>query len=283
MLYSKFVICSTALTMRIAIIGCGYVGSALGKVLAASRHDVVGTTTTSSRVEELRPLGVRPELLDIADVGRLHQILGDREVVYLTLAPGQRGVDYRDVYLAAAESLIKATTNTPVRRIIHTSSTRVYGHDDGTWVDESSPTGPMDENGRVLLQTEETLLQQSPTTVVTVLRLGGIYGPGRDYARRIRSLAGTKRSDGDLYGNLIHLDDIVGALVALLDVAYHGVLNLVDDRPEQRRILYDRILNEAGLPAVRWVHDEQSASLGKRVRNDLIKRTLNLELKYPMH
>jgi hypothetical protein len=83
--------------------------------------------------------------------------------------------------------------------------------------------------------------------------------------------------------NLIHLEDIVGALAALLDVANQGVLNLVDDQPEQRRDLYGRILGEAGLTSIRWVHDEQSPHLGKRVRNDLVKRTLNLELKHPRH
>ena len=282
--------------MKIAIIGCGYVGSALGKTLAVQRHDVVGTTTTPSRTDELRQLGLTPALLDVSNVDQLHNLLADREAVYLTIAPTRRGTDYRDVYLAAAKALATATENTSAKRIIYTGSTRIYGQDDGSWVDETSPTDPRDENGRILLQTEQTLLDMAAQpgaaalratprkpVNVTVLRLGGIYGPDRDYRRRIRGLAGTTRTDGNLYVNLIHLDDIVQALVALLTVPYHGVLNLVDDSPEQRRAMYDRTLNEVNLPPIQWHKDEEATGLGKRVSNDLIKQTLGITLMHPTH
>jgi len=285
-------------------------------------HDIVATTTTPSHIDELRQLGLTPALLNIANVDQLRDLLADREAVYLTIARSRRGVDYRDVYLAAAQSLASAATGTPVKRIIYTGSTRIYGQDDGSWVDESSPTEPKDENGRTLLQTEGTLLQdlpnsredplltspldkggtrgvlpgattpravpmpkqrQPPPVTVTILRLGGIYGPDRDYRRRIRGLAGTTRTDADLYVNLIHLDDIVQALMALLSVPYHGVLNLVDDSPEQRGTMYDRVLNEANLRPIQWRKDEETTGLGKRVHNDLIKRTLDITLMHPTH
>ena len=63
---------------RIAIIGCGYVGAALGERLAAEGNDVIGTTTTEARVEALRPLGISPVVLDISDRDRLHEILAGR-------------------------------------------------------------------------------------------------------------------------------------------------------------------------------------------------------------
>jgi nucleoside-diphosphate-sugar epimerase len=269
--------------MKTAIIGCGYVGTALGRTLATDGHDIVATTTTPSRTDELRDQGLTPALLDIADVDRLHDLLADREAVYLTIAPTGRDVDYRDVYLAAAQSLVSAITDTPVRRIIYTGSTRVYGQDDGSWVHESSQTEPRDENGRVLLQTEQTLMGNTTGLGATILRLGGIYGPERDYRRRIRGLAGTTRTDGDLYVNLVHLDDIVQALVALLTLPYHGVLNLVDDSPERRRAMYDRVLEEANLSPIRWTERKGITGHGKRVRNDLIKRTLGITLRHPTH
>ena len=74
----------------IAIIGCGYVGSALAKALVDAGHDVVATTTTRERVDALCALGTRGELLDVADVDRLAAVVADREVVYLTIAPKRR-------------------------------------------------------------------------------------------------------------------------------------------------------------------------------------------------
>jgi nucleoside-diphosphate-sugar epimerase len=313
---------STNTARRIAVIGCGYVGSAVGEALVEAGHDVVGTTTTARRLDELCTLGIRPEVVEVADVQRLHRVLADREAIFLTIAPRQRGEGYREVYLAGVRHLLAAVKDTTVRRIIYTSSTRVYGQNDGSWVDESSTTAPRDEKGRILLEAERTLLHGAPqlgTKVAdagaddvetlrgpqthglqsvackpaargneqkicaTVVRLSGIYGPGRDVAARVRGLAGTERTDGDAYVNLIHLDDIVVALIALLRVAFHGVLNLTDDQPERRRDFYDRVIAAAHLPPIRWVRGDTPPKLGKRVGNDLIKRVLDLTLKHPTH
>ncbi|MCH8133501.1 MAG: alcohol dehydrogenase catalytic domain-containing protein, partial [Myxococcales bacterium] len=132
----------------VAVIGCGYVGCGVGEALAGAGCDVVGTTTTPGRLDELRAVGIRPERVEVADLERLHTVLADREVVYLTIAPKSRSVDYGDVYRTAAVNVREAVEETAVRRIIYTSSTRVYGQDDGSWVNEASPTQPADANGR---------------------------------------------------------------------------------------------------------------------------------------
>ena len=272
---------------RVAIIGCGYIGSALGETLVRAGHDVVGTTTTPDRADELRREGIRPEVVQVAGVERLHEILGDREAVYLTIAPRTRGEDYRDVYLAAARAVVTAVDGTAVRRIIYTSSTRVYGVNDGSWVDESTPPTPRDENGHILREVEQVLLgaekppRDSADRRVSVVRMSAIYGPERKMEKFIHAAAGTERSDGEGWVNLIHRDDIVMALTALLDVAHHGVLNLSNDRPERRRRLYDRILAEADLPPITWTAADPPTGLGKRIRNDLIERTLGLTLEHP--
>ena len=268
----------------IAIIGCGYVGSALARALVGAGHDVVATTTSSGRVDEIRSLGVRAEILDVADVDRLSSILSDRQVVYLTIAPNHRGTDYRDVYLTAARSLSATIGQTNVHRIIYTSSTRVYGQNDGSWVDETSLTRPRDEQGKILLETEIALLESgSECRNVSVVRLAGIHGPRRELVERARALAGTRSSGGAAYVNLIHRDDIVTALSMLLDASHHGVLNLCDDKPEPRRAVYDRIVSEAGLEPIQWADDPASKGLGKRVRNDRSKNLLGLELAHPEH
>ena len=269
---------------RVTVIGCGHVGTALACSLSRAGHSVIGTTTTRARVDDLRRLGLQPEIVKVSDVDRLRAVCEDRDTIYLTVAPKQRGDDYRDVYLVAVTNLLSVVRGTSATNIIYTSSTRVYGQDDGSWVDESSAIEPTDAKGRVLLETEQRLLEGSAEIGVsaTVVRLCGIYGPGRDVAGNVQRSSGTERDDGDKYINMIHIDDIVTALSAFLDVRHHGAFNLSDDRPTTRREFFDRLLAERGMPPVKW-RTPAKPHLGKRIRNDLIKKTLNLTLKHPTH
>jgi len=113
--------------------------------------------------------------------------------------------------------------------------------------------------------------------------LAGIYGPGRGPQNRLPQLAGQVCTDGDVYLNLIHVDDIVAALRRLIDLAYEGVLNLSDDEPTTRRDYYDRLMADAGLAPIRWESDASNTKRGKRVSNERIKRDLDLHLRHPMH
>lgn len=272
---------------RVGIIGCGYVGTRFGHRLAGAGYDVVGTTTSPERVASMRSFGVTPIVLDTANVAALHDMLRDRDVVALCVAPRANQRDYRVTYLDSARNLIEAARHTAVSRVMYTGSTRVYAQDDGEWVDESSPTRPTQENARILLETENVLLdgakalrRDRPVTTV-VLRLGGIYGPGRDTLDFTHRSAGSQRDDGDLYMNRVHVDDIVTALDALIGSEFHGVLNLCDDHPQTRRSFYDASLAAAGLPPIEWISSSDRGHRGKRVRNDFIKKTLGFVLGHP--
>ncbi len=275
----------TAEPTRIAIIGCGYVGLAVGQALAANHCDVIGTTTSPERIPILQETGLRAEVLTLSEAERLCGILADREVVYLTIAPRSHGQDYREVYLESAMSLVRALNGTAVKRIIYTSSTRVYGQDDGSWVDEDSPTSPTDENGCILLEAEKVLLDTATelkpgrSICTTIARLAGIYGPGRDPTQRIISLAGQELEDDNRFVNMIHRNDIVSALCKLRSIRHHGVLNLSDDLPMTRRAYYDAILTQAGKPSIKWLHRSDTPH-GKRIRNQQIKKLLNFELEH---
>lgn len=272
---------------RVVIIGCGYVGSALGRRLVVDGYDVVGTTTSSQRVAAIRALGITPVVLDTADVGRLRHVLEDRDAAVLCVAPRADRRDYRVTYLQTARNLIEAARLTAVSRFIYTGSTRVYPQNDGEWVDENSPTQPTDENARILLETEQVLLDGAKSVgadrpaLAAVLRLGGIYGPGRGALDSIFRSAGKQRDDGDFYLNRIHVDDIVAALAALLGSDFQGVLNLCDDHPQTRQSFFDAALASEGLAPIDWTSPSGRQNRGKRVRNDLIKTTLGLVLRHP--
>lgn len=265
---------------RVLVIGCGYVGCALARRLAAGGADVVGTTTRAERLGEIEAVGARGAILDIGDLGRLKELLADRDVAFLCVAAGRGLQSYEDVYLGAARSLVSACEGSSLGRVVYTSSTGVYGDAGGAWVDEETAPGPDSENGRVLLEAEGVLLEGGCRLGMdtTVVRLGGIYGPGRDPAERVLSLAGSKRDDGGAIVNLIHLDDIVEALTRLAVESHSGVLNLVDDAPVTRRDYYDAILAQVGVDPIRWSGDGSPS--GKRVSNGRIKALLGMTLRH---
>ena len=276
---------------RVTIIGCGYVGTAVGVEMVRQGQQVRATTTTASRVAELGSQGFETAVWRAGDVEALRGLVQDQDAVVLCVAPGARGADYREVYLRAVESLVASLPDTRVRRVVYTSSTRVYGQDAGEWVDEQSETSPRDENGRVLLKAEKLLLEsverlaqtESRALTATVLRLSGIYGPGRDPAERALKLAGQARDDGGEWVNLIHREDVARAIIRMLAITHQGALNLSDDRPTTRREYYDRQLARAGAVPIAWVKPTEGSPCGKRVSNRAIKELLDLQLQFPHH
>lgn len=220
---------------QVLIAGCGYIGSALGERLAADGHSVWGLRR---HPEELPAVirGVKADMNEL-DPTVLPEGL---DYVFLTVsASGFSEAEYRRSYLDAARHLIAAlerSGNQP-ERILFTSSTSVYGQSEGEWVDETSPTGPESFAGRVMLETE-AVLRNSPWRCV-VLRLGGIYGPGRtrmiDQVREGRvSASGSE----PVYTNRIHRDDAAGALRHLMILDNPQAIYLgVDDEPASKETI----------------------------------------------
>ena len=200
--------------MRVLIAGCGYVGSRLGTDLAAAGHKVWGLR----RRTDALPAGIEGLAADLTEPDTLAQLPpGLDHVVYATAADGSGEAAYRSAYLKGLGNLLKAleTQESRPRRFFFVSSTGVYGQQEGEWVDETSPTEPSRESGKILLAAEhKALAGPFPATVV---RLGGIYGPGRT---RLLRLAGsgdaTVREDPPAYTNRIHRDDAAGLIAHLI-------------------------------------------------------------------
>lgn len=208
--------------MRVLISGCGYVGGALGTRLVRDGHEVSGLRRDPSGL----PPGVRPVAADFTDPESLERALPESlDYVFHTASPGvspgmssrAREEAYRDAYVRGPSNLISAliSRGESPRRILLTSSTGVYAQSGGEWVDETSPTEPSG-NGRWILEGEKTVLG-APFGAV-VIRLAGIYGPGRtgalDRARRY-PLPGDNAAH-PAYTNRIHRDDCAGVLRHLM-------------------------------------------------------------------
>jgi len=155
------------------IVGCGYVGTKLAKNLFQKKVAVIGVRRdTSSLPEELQSISH-----DVSTSSSL-KIPEGVDTVFYCVAPSehsQRG--YQQAYITGLENTLRACESAKISRFIFVSSTAVYHQNDGTWVDETSPTHPIEYNGKIMLQAE-SLVTSAKLKGVSV-RFSGIYGPGR--------------------------------------------------------------------------------------------------------
>jgi nucleoside-diphosphate-sugar epimerase len=182
-------------------------------------------------------------------------VLKNQQVVLLSVGARNPKV-YQQTYLKTAQTLVTALKEevSTARQLIYTGSYAVYGDQQGAWVDEESPVSPANENGEILYKTEQVLLTAaSPQLKVCILRIAGIYGPGRTLLRIFQSLAGkTRPGTGKEIANWIHLDDIVGALEFIRCQQLGGIYNLAHDVPVTTGELLDGLFERHGLAKVLW-------------------------------
>lgn len=275
--------------MRVAILGCGYVGIELGSRLTDAGHDVVGVRRSAAGLDAIEAAGFDAVRADVTDAESLGAVPDVDWVVYAVSAGG-RGVDMARA--AYVEGLRTATETfggreSPPDRLVYTSSTGVYGDHDGDWVDESTTPTPASERQEVLLSAERIALDAAPMDG-TVVRFGGLYGPDR--YRMDRYLNGPV-TEG--YLNSIHRDDAAGVVAHLLttDRARGDVVLAVDDEPVSKPAFADWLAAECGVdpPEKRTVEERAAAAEGtvsrrvranKRCSNDRLHE-LGYELRFP--
>jgi nucleoside-diphosphate-sugar epimerase len=277
--------------MRVLIIGCGYVGLPLGAELVRLGHEVFGVRRTATADAELVAAGIKPLAADITKSADLAQLPGPFDWVVNCVSSGKGGVEqYREVYLQGTRNLIEWLSTAPPKKFVYTSSTSVYGQNDGSPVKETSPAEPVNETGRVLLDTEKTLLDaaQQKKFPAVILRVAGIYGPERghfflQYLKNEARIPG----QGARFINMIHRDDLVGVIIAALKSGRPGeIYNAVDDEPVAQ-IHFFRWLSET---LGKWMPpfaDEAEAAdrkrglTNKKVQNRKLKMELGHQFKYP--
>lgn len=233
--------------MRVLVAGCGYVGSALASALAAEGEEVFGLRRSVARLPE----GVAPVAADLAEPASLRDLPERLDAVVYAAGPGEPGeAAYRRAFVEGLANLKRALAGRPAppRRLLFVTSTGVYGQDDGSWVDERSPTEPSRATGHVLLEGEA--LAHAEPIPGTVLRLAGIYGPGRTrLVERVRSGEARTQRDPPRYTNRIHRDDAAGALRHLLRLeAPEPVYLGVDREPAPEQEVHAWLAERLGVP-----------------------------------
>lgn len=245
---------------RILIAGCGDVGGELARRLLADGHAVYGLR----RRPHFLPEGVRPVAGDVRDPESLRALPDGLDVLCYTAAADARTAEaYRAAYVAGVRNVLQAAARTSeLRRVVYTSSTRVYPQNRGEWVDEGSPSVGDDPYGRLLLEGEAAARETAAPAVV--VRLAGIYGHGRTrLIERVR--AGEPCTTA--WTNRIHRDDCAGALRHVMRLDRPLPLYLgVDHEPATQCEVMGWMARRLGLPAPPRPGGD-AASAGKRCRN----------------
>ncbi len=265
---------------RIAIIGCGYVGTAASRYWCQQQgYLVTATTTRQERVAELEEVATQIVVMKGEDSQAVKLLLQNRDTVVLSIAPiSDRQVDaevYRETYIPTAKNLVAALKeNKSVKQLIYLSSVSVYGDRNGEWVDETSSVDTNGEYNQVLCETEQLLLNSASEDVrISILRMGGIYGPKRELMKRFAKLAGKNiPGSGETFTSWIHLDDIIAAMDFVIQKRLNGIYNLVNDFDFTIRELSDEICHRVDLEKILWDDTKPSyRSLNARISNKKIK------------
>ncbi|MDE1170722.1 MAG: NAD-dependent epimerase/dehydratase family protein [Verrucomicrobium sp.] len=245
------------------ILGCGYVGLALARLLKERGEAVTGWVHRPESARALEEAGIAAWTGDLADPEAWRGLPADfAAVVHCAATRGGGPEAYRRVYL---EGMRRALAHLPHARPVMVSSTSVYGQNDGAWVAEDSPAAPAAATSQILLEAEAEALRR-PGAVI--LRAAGIYGPGRGaLLEKFRAGTAAIEGDGTRWINQIHRDDLAAALALPLP---GGVYNAADDAPVTYLDYYGWLAHRLGKPMPPHVPPNPGRKRGltnKRVSN----------------
>ncbi|KHL71628.1 oxidoreductase, partial [Pseudomonas putida] len=206
----------------VLIVGCGDVGGRLARQLLARGWQVSGLRRS---VEQL-PQGVVPIAADLSDSG-MPQAWPQHSpdyLVYCVAASQHDEAGYQSAYVEGLRHVLGwlAECGQRPRRLLFVSSSSVFAQKDGEWIDETAPTEPQGYSGRVMLEAERLALASGmPASIV---RLTGIYGPGREWLLSQVRQGYRVATEPPLYGNRIHAEDAASLLAFLLQADAEGVV-----------------------------------------------------------
>lgn len=217
----------------ILIVGCGFLGETAADLFFEHGWQVTGVTAKEESASRLAGKPYPVVVADVADAMGVRALSQGRQIDWVvhcaSSSRGDAGV-YRRVYVDGMRAIREAL---PTARVIFTSSTSVYGQTDGSEVAEDSPTEPERETARRLLAAEKVALEERGF----VLRLAGLYGPGRSVLMT-RFLNGEMvlEGGGGRWINQIHRDDAARAVVHVaMTGPPPGIYNVVDNQPATQR------------------------------------------------
>lgn len=260
--------------MKISILGAGWLGLPLGEALVQEGHEVKGSTTTKSKLKDIQEKGIAPFLIKLDQDKALPTEFFQTDLLIITLPPGRRDPNVLDNYLNRIRKVIQAIKESPIQYLIYTSSTGVYGEQEGI-VTEKTAVAPNSPSGEAVYQAE--LLLKKTDRSLTILRLAGLIGGDRRPGRFLAGKKGVK--DGEAPVNLVHREDCIGVIREIIRQKVWGeVFNVCADEHPSRAVFYTEQAKKLGLEPPEFLKDKKT-KMYKVVSNEKVKEMLGYEFK----
>ena len=195
--------------------------------------------------------------------------------------------------LAGVENVISTTSKLSIKRFIYLSTSGVFGSSDGEIVTEESAANPYSESATYRYESEQSY-HLAFGNRLTVLRISGIYGPGRGVGVMLKQGRYTVVEDQDRWSNRIHVDDLVEIILRSIDLKKYPslppVMNASDSCPAKVGDLIKYYLRQFDLPEPTFISREEAKQQGRerlflnqRLSNTLVKEILDLNFKFPSY
>lgn len=268
--------------MHVLVAGCGWLGAAIARRLVERGDRVTGVRRDPARASALVALGVEPLVVDLAAPGAEALLPDVDAVVACQAAAADSPEGYRVAYLDANRALLAAARRAGARAYVYTGSTGVFGQRDGGDVDEETPPSPASATGSVLLAAERLVTGAAAQGLrASVVRLSGLYGPGRTgLVDRVRSGALALGPGDETWMNFCHQEDAVSFVLAALDGARAGAIHHGSDaQPARRREVVEWIAARIGVVPRRG--EAGSGGPHRRILSEATRAALGVRLRYP--
>jgi nucleoside-diphosphate-sugar epimerase len=273
------------------VFGCGYLGLRVARLWRQAGDRVFAVTRSADKAGLLAADGLTPLVADISQPNTLAPIAQLAGIDTVLFAVGfDRTADrtIREVYVDGLAQVLRILP--AVSRFIYISSTGVYGQVAGDEVDENSPCQPTREGGQACLAAEQLLRQSNLAERTIVLRLAGIYGPGRIPRAKELQAGAAIAAPAQGFLNLIHVDDAARIVVLAAERATPPRLYCVSDgQPVQRMEYYNELARLVDAPPPKFIDPPsdspaaQRAGSDKRISNALLMQEFAPELVYPSY
>jgi uncharacterized protein YbjT (DUF2867 family) len=273
--------CRNGLNVRLFIFGLGYSANRFIAQHGGQFTGIAGTVRTASKsaARDIETLVFNPDVTDPGIADRLTSA----NALLVSVPPGADG----DPVLQTFGSVIAASG---IRRIVYLSSVGVYGDHQGAWIDETAPVSG--EGRRKARIDAEDAWRAVAGDRTTILRIAGIYGPGRNALENLKTGKAHRIFKPGQVFNRIHVDDIATSVAAAFDHAQTGIFNLCDDEPAppQDVVTYAAALMGIAPPPEQNFDDAEMSPMARsfyasnnRISNARLKRELGVKLAFPTY
>lgn len=272
-------------TEPIVVAGAGYAGQRLLKLLTGQSSRIVAL----SKASKLTLSGVESIQVDFDSDSPTRIKVGENARVCYLVPPGSDNAPE-----ARIEGFFEKVLDSLPVRVVLISTTGVYGDCDGEWVDETWPLNPQTDRAlrRSIVEKYCSSWAERHGVSLAILRVAGIYGPGRVPTERLQKGFVLPKSQSGSFSNRIHVDDLAAICVAGLAGDATGAFNVSDGHPLRYRDYFDLVAEVWGLPKVEQDNESESRDPispamrsylreSRKIVNRKLLESFSIELQYP--